>query len=229
MRYYWYMAGAILATWILMRGLFALRRRLQPRPKRTSRVYTCLTLRPLSIPYFPAMTVSELFLVTTYTILTFALSIFGSYFGGVFDYANPTGMVAVAQLPLIVGLVGRNNTLSKLTGISYDHINYLHRTSGRVCFAGGLAHTFGWWLHKGLGKHAWTWRVYTAIPAMAGLTALTLFSFRTIRNRYHQLFRDVHIAAALMFLVMTWFHTPEYRSWVVVSLSAHVDTRVPSR
>lgn len=221
MRYYWYMCGAVLVSWILFRAIFALRRRFQPHPKRTSRIWTLLTVRPLGLPYVPAMTLSEVFLVTAYTVCTITLSVYGSYFAGVLDYANPTGMVAVAQLPLIVGLVGRNNVLSKITGVSYDHINYLHRTSGRVCFLGGLAHTLGWWLDRGLGKHAWTWRVYTAIPAMAGLTALTLFSFRAIRNRCHQVFRDVHIAAALMFLIMTWFHTPEYRIWVWVCPNLH--------
>lgn len=217
MRYYWYMVAAVLVSWIILRAVFTIRRRLRRRPTRTSRIWTLLALRPLGLPYFPAITACELFLATTYTFGTIALSIFGSYFAGVVDYANPTGMVAVAQLPLIVGLVGRNSVLSKLTGVSYDHINYLHRTSGRVCFLGGLAHTIGWWLDRGLGKHAWTWRIYTAIPAMAGLTVLTLFSFRTIRNRFHQLFRDVHIIAAVVFLVMTWFHTPEYRIWVWVS------------
>ncbi|BEJ14387.1 hypothetical protein CspHIS471_0401540 [Cutaneotrichosporon sp. HIS471] len=214
MRYYWYMVGAIVLSWILLRGIFALRRRVFRRPTKTSRTWTVLTVRPLGLRYFPALTANEFFLVTVYTIGTIALSIFGSYFAGVVDYANPTGMVAVAQLPLIVGLIGRNNLLSTLTGASYDHINYLHRTAGRVCFLGGLAHTYGWWFSRGLGKHAWTWRIYTAIPAMAGLTILTFFSFRAIRNRYHQLFRDVHIVAALMFLIMTYFHTPEYRIWV---------------
>ncbi|GMK58642.1 hypothetical protein CspeluHIS016_0600840 [Cutaneotrichosporon spelunceum] len=213
MRYYWYMVGAVVLGWILLRLVFALRRRLVRRAA-TSRTWTLLTVRPLGLPFFPAITASELFLVVGYTVATVALSVFGSYFAGVIDYSNPTGMVAVAQLPLIVGLVGRNSVLSTLTGVSYDHINYLHRTSGRVCFLGSLAHTYGWLFSRGLGKHAWTWRVYTAIPAMAGLTVLTFFSFRAIRNRYHQLFRDAHIVAALMFLIMTYFHTPEYRIWV---------------
>lgn len=220
MRYYWYMMGAFLAVWVTLRVLTALRARFRRRPHNTSRIWTILAVRPLGLPYLPAVTAVELSLVSGYTLATTGLTIFASYYGGIFDYANPTAMLAMVQLPLIVGLVGRNNVLSALTGASYDHINYLHRTSGRVCFAGAVAHTVGWLL-RGLGKHAWTWRIYTAIPAMTGLSALTLFSFRVLRNRYHQLFRDVHVAAALVFLVMTWFHTPEYRFWVWVCLAWH--------
>jgi hypothetical protein len=48
------------------------------------------------------------------------------------------------QIPLIIGLAGKNNTISYLTGISYQRLNYLHRASGRVCLLTSWLHTIGW-------------------------------------------------------------------------------------
>lgn len=48
--------------------------------------------------------------------------------------------MALIQIPLIVGLASRNNTISYLTGISYQNLNFLHRTSARMCI-------FWSWVH----------------------------------------------------------------------------------
>lgn len=62
----------------------------------------------------------------------------------------PQSSQAFAQVPLIVGLASRNNTLSFLTGISYQKLNYLHRASARVCLLHAWVHVYGY-LTTGVG------------------------------------------------------------------------------
>jgi len=167
---------------------------------------------PLSI--YSRGNVIEWLFTLGYASVTLALGTYASLFRGELDYANPMGMIAVAQMTFIVGLAGRNNVLSALTGVSYEKLSYLHRAAGRTCVLTTALHIVGW-LIKGLGKHGpWSWRFNTALPAAIGLGAMYLTSFQRVRNAMWELFLVVHISMGVMFIVATYFHTPEYRQWV---------------
>ena len=60
------------------------------------------------------------------------------------SWADQAGWVAVAQVPLIIALAGKNNLISVLTGISYEKLNFLHRCAGKVCLAGSWIHAAGY-------------------------------------------------------------------------------------
>lgn len=76
--------------------------------------------------------------------------------------ARDADIQCYVQIPLIVGLASRNNTISYLTGISYQNLNYLHRAAGRVCFLFAWIHTISYCV-MGLGKHGPGNRVFTTV------------------------------------------------------------------
>jgi len=48
-----------------------------------------------------------------------------------------------ANLPLIIGLAGKNNLLSKFTGFAYESLNVLHRWSARFVIISSAIHIGG--------------------------------------------------------------------------------------
>lgn len=89
------------------------------------------------------------------------------------SYANQAAWIAVAQMPLIIALAGKNNLVScrscptfrgdlvlistlVLTGISYEKLNFLHRAAGRVCFLCVWIHSGGHFYNFG-GFHSENW------------------------------------------------------------------------
>lgn len=127
---------------------------------------------------------------------------------------------AFAQLPLIVGLAGKNNLISYFTGISYEKLNYLHRASGRVCVLTSWVH---WilWVQKGLGKHGPTTDPVlfnSGVVAIVGLTLMFLTSFRFFRHMLYETFLFVHVTMCIMFLVGCYFHFKRLRYWAWAGL-----------
>lgn len=70
--------------------------------------------------------------------------------GGLHPTWSGLTLQAFYQVPLIIGLAGKNNTISYLTGISYQKFNYLHRAAGRLCLLTASIHAIGW-IIKGVG------------------------------------------------------------------------------
>jgi len=69
------------------------------------------------------------------------------------------GWLAVAQVPLLILLVGRNNLITLTTGVSYERLNVLHRWTSRVMLLLAIFH-FGFqsraWSRYGVMKLEWT-------------------------------------------------------------------------
>ncbi|RXK42506.1 hypothetical protein M231_00060 [Tremella mesenterica] len=131
------------------------------------------------------------------------------------NWSNQMGILAFAQTPLIVGLASKNNVISFLTGIPYQHLNYLHRASGRLAFACSWAHMAGRIQHGLRGKtdiHSMT--VRHGIVAIIFLTLLSSSSLRVIRRLWYELFIVCHIVFAFLFLLFACLHYPEYIHWV---------------
>lgn len=48
-----------------------------------------------------------------------------------------------SNLPLVIGLAGKNNVLSFLTGFAYESLNVLHRWSARFVIITSVIHIAG--------------------------------------------------------------------------------------
>lgn len=163
---------------------------------------------------------AEWFWTAAYTGICLGVGFWGciSPVTGKLDYANPIGVVAFAQMPLIVGLASRNNVISYMTGISYEKLNYLHRASGRVCVLTTWLHTLGWF-HKGLGKHGPGTVIF--LSGMLGSVAvlvLWLTSFQLVRKTFYELFLFFHITMGIMFIVASYYHWPRMAEWTWIAL-----------
>jgi len=170
--------------------------------------------QPIPLSIYSRSTPAEWFFTIAYIALTLGLGFRASRFQHTWDYANPMGMVAFAQMPFIVGLAGRNNALSYLTGISYEKFNYLHRAAGRVCVLTTALHTFGW-VKKGLGKHGPGHEVFTTgVVAAVALLVMFLTSFKFIRARLWEAFMVFHVVFGLMFITAAWAHWPPFKNWI---------------
>ena len=56
-------------------------------------------------------------------------------------------MAVINMIPLFL-LAGRNNPIIKLTGISFDTMNLIHRWFGRIVILEAIAHTVCWIANK---------------------------------------------------------------------------------
>lgn len=137
------------------------------------------------------------------------------------------GFMSMAQLPGVFALTGRNNLISLLTGIEYQHTRWAHKLL--ACYFGvfGLIHTVdasvaaGVWtggksvahlyLHNPLGQ--------TGLVMVAGTLVLGVFSIRPVRARWYELFLVTHVLGALMITAALIAHVPDLRIWVVVPLA----------
>jgi hypothetical protein len=55
--------------------------------------------------------------------------------------ADRTGILAMAQIPLLLAFAGRNNILISLTGWSYGTFNVWHKWISRVCLFNTFVHS----------------------------------------------------------------------------------------
>lgn len=145
-----------------------------------------------------------------------------------------TGCLAFAFVPLVFVLSSRDNVFSLVTGISYQHFNFMHRLVGRFIFGMTWVHTLLWSVELGYmyqpqpkkyvstwKKRYWKW----GVGAMALLTFLFLHSFRRVQCwTGYEFFRKSHEVVAVLFLGACWGHWPELREcefdpfWVGVLL-----------
>lgn len=64
------------------------------------------------------------------------------------EFRNRTGVMAVINMIPLFLLAGRNNPIIKLTGISFDTMNLIHRWFGRIVVLEAVAHTAAWMASK---------------------------------------------------------------------------------
>lgn len=64
------------------------------------------------------------------------------------EIRNRTGVMAVINMIPLFLLAGRNNPVIKLTGISFDTMNLIHRWFGRIVVLEAVAHTAAWIANK---------------------------------------------------------------------------------
>ncbi|ORY73475.1 hypothetical protein BCR37DRAFT_232290 [Protomyces lactucae-debilis] len=132
--------------------------------------------------------------------------------------AMRTGTLAFANYPLLVGLVGRNVAIARLTGVSRASLRTLHRWSGRLVAIFSLAHTIAYLSvyhasatpsrsFTSILQHCWEARFFRAgAVAMIAASILLFGSWHVLRQRCYELFLTLHILSAVVLLFASLLH-----------------------
>jgi hypothetical protein len=73
---------------------------------------------------------------------------YSNFSAGASELLSRSGIMAVINMIPLFLLAGRNNPIIKLTGISFDTMNLIHRWFGRIVVLEALAHTVCWISNK---------------------------------------------------------------------------------
>ncbi|MCJ1467213.1 hypothetical protein MMC07_005836 [Pseudocyphellaria aurata] len=136
------------------------------------------------------------------------------------DVAYRIGFVALAQLPLVVLLAGKNNIIGFLIGSSYERLNWLHRWTARILFLTVTLHMGFWfvdWARYDYIKHKMATDLITrrGFAAWCVLLWIVLSSFAPIRRWNYEFFVIQHIVTITGFAAAVYLHIPaEVKVWV---------------
>lgn len=133
---------------------------------------------------------------------------------GLGGFADRVGVIAYALTPLTVLLGTRESILTIITGIPYQHFNFLHRWTGRVIFVQSVIHTIGWTIIEGKLYEpqpkiyaGWLNQLYAIFGCVALLFIcfLTFFSMKSvIRWTGYEFFRITHSIVAVLYIGACW-------------------------
>ncbi|KAK7184993.1 hypothetical protein DPSP01_002821 [Paraphaeosphaeria sporulosa] len=137
-----------------------------------------------------------------------------SYSAAAGEFRNRTGVMAVINMIPLFLLAGRNNPVIKLTAISFDTMNLIHRWFGRIVVLEAVAHTVAWMTNKVMTK-GWG-AVQASITGstfiMTGFIGTVAFVFLLIqspspvRHSFYEVFLHGHIVAAAVAVGGVWVH-----------------------
>ncbi|KAM0750545.1 hypothetical protein T439DRAFT_325616 [Meredithblackwellia eburnea MCA 4105] len=135
------------------------------------------------------------------------------------------GFMALAQSPWVFALTGRNSLVTFLTGISAQHLRFLHKSLGYTWFLLAFTHFMGVILNsfhwsgaagpQGLFTQDFArWGAVT----ISGLFVIVTFSLPIIRRHQYEVFIVSHIIGAAVVLTGIHYHAPELRAWSYAAL-----------
>ncbi|CAI6334523.1 unnamed protein product [Periconia digitata] len=147
---------------------------------------------------------------------------------GLAGFSNRIGALSYALTPLTVALCSRDSILSLLTGIPYQHFNFLHRWTGRIILVQSFVHTIGWTiiearLYQPQPKYyadfiKQTYAIW-GVVAQSFITFLFVFSLRpVIRWTGYEFFKITHLIFAGLFFGACWGHWDKLACWMIASL-----------
>lgn len=238
-RYFWYGVVVVVglasifhwARWLVlqMRLRAAARKQSQPaRPKNVvARWFATFTAmgREVAYPQHPPLAsapfvrfppLGTILLILTYLAFVLALEFVNdSVTGAQFWQARGVraGWLAVAQVPLLVLLVGKNNLVTTFTGVSYERLNVLHRWSARVILLLAVFH-FAFqstaWQQFGLMQLEWSTDTCppTGIAAFAVLLWMNISTAIPLRYWQYEFFVWQHIISFFGFIIAVVYHLP---------------------
>ncbi|KAK5702691.1 ferric-chelate reductase Frp1 [Elasticomyces elasticus] len=176
---------------------------------------------PSSVRWFKIPPVGTIVLLITYLAFVLALEFINdSVPGAQFWQARGirAGWLAVAQVPLTILLVGRNNLFTLTTGVSYERLNVLHRWSARVMLLMAIFH-FSFqskaWSDYGLMKLEWSTDSCppTGIAAFALLLWMNLSTLAPFRFWLYEFFVWQHLITFAGFIIAVAYHLPSTATW----------------
>ena len=123
------------------------------------------------------------------------------------------GWLAVAQVPLLILLAGKNNLVGLVTGASYERLNVLHRWVARMLLLLATLH-FGYqsygWNQYGLMQLEWSTDDCppTGIATYAILLWMNLSTLAPLRNLSYEFFVVQHFLTFFGFIIAVMYHLP---------------------
>ncbi|CAE6473105.1 unnamed protein product [Rhizoctonia solani] len=120
--------------------------------------------------------------------------------------------IAIAQIPILFMLGTKNNVLSYMLGKSYEKLNFVHRTVGRLLFMCATMHAIGQFIkystHGVLGQALRVPWVQAGLAAWIGLILVTFSSIGIVRIKFYDFFLNSHMIGIIVFMVAIHFHMP---------------------
>ncbi|KAK4692075.1 hypothetical protein P7C71_g5059, partial [Lecanoromycetidae sp. Uapishka_2] len=123
------------------------------------------------------------------------------------------GWLAVAQVPLLILLAGKNNLIGFVTGVSYERLNVLHRWVARMLLLLATLHlgyqNYGW-NEYGLMQMEWSTDSCppTGVATYAILLWINLSTLAPLRNLSYEFFVVQHILTFFGFIIAVMLHLP---------------------
>jgi predicted ferric reductase len=136
------------------------------------------------------------------------------------DIGYRTGFIAIAQIPLLFLLAGKNNIIGFFTGIGYERLNWLHRWTARILWLTVVIHLAFWfndWAQYDYIKQKIQEDPITrkGLAAFAILTWIVISSFAPIRKLSYEVFVIQHLVSFAGFIAAVLIHTPnEVHVWI---------------
>lgn len=121
--------------------------------------------------------------------------------------------LAIAQVPLLILLAGKNNLIGMVTGVSYERLNVIHRWSARILLFLATLHVI--FLHLAWNAYGLKNLEYstdscitTGYPVYVLLLWMNLSTLAPIRNLSYEFFVFQHIITFFGFIIAIMFHLP---------------------
>lgn len=189
-----------------------------------------LVYQPKPIPFFNKSLPSNGTSVTI--LLLIGIEIFYSFYivylsiPTIFIFADRTGLLFAANLPLLYLLAAKNQPIRLLTGYSYEALNIFHRRLGEIMVLLGLLHSvsmlldgFIFSIGESLMRYLLSDVILWGIGTLVAYVLLYVTSLGSFRQRRYELFLALHIILQTVALLFLWFHSSRSRPFVYASLA----------
>ncbi|GAB7351681.1 hypothetical protein MBLNU459_g2276t1 [Dothideomycetes sp. NU459] len=196
-------------------------------------------LTPTRFPFlFSVPPLGTFLLLAGYLAFVLALEFVNNNVAGA-QYHQSLGVraawLAVAQVPLLILLVGKNNLIGLASGISYERLNVLHRWVARMLLLLATMHfgyqAYGW--HKyNVFELEWTTDscVPTGLATWVILLWMNLSTIAPIRNFSYEFFVVQHIITFFGFIIAVMYHLPSTalysRVYIYIPIALYLVDRV---
>lgn len=146
---------------------------------------------------------------------------YSTFASGAGELLSRSGIMAVINMIPLFLLAGRNNPLIKLTGISFDTMNLMHRWFGRIVVLEAIAHTVCWMANKVHSTGGWA-AIQASINGstfiMSGFIGTVAFVFlliqspSPIRHSFYEVFLHGHVVGAALAVGALWVHLKDRKT-----------------
>ncbi|KAF1357137.1 ferric reductase-like protein like transmembrane component [Delphinella strobiligena] len=195
-------------------------------------------LTPTKWPFlFYIPPIGTILLIVAYLAFVLALEFINNDLAGA-QYNQALGIraawLAVAQVPLLILLVGKNNLIGLATGISYERLNILHRWVARMLFLLGTMHfgyqVYGWKQYNVFELELSDSCVPTGFATWVILLWLNLSTLAPFRNFSYEFFVVQHIITFFGFIIAVMYHLPSTalysRVYIYIPIALYLVDRI---
>ena len=143
--------------------------------------------------------------------------------------------LAIAQVPLLILLAGKNNLIGLFSGVSYERLNIIHRWVARVLLFLVILHVI--FLHLAWNAYGLKQLEYstdscipTGYATFAILLWMNLSTIAPIRNLSYEFFVVQHIITFFGFIVAVMYHLPSTalysRVYIYIPIALYLIDRI---